>query len=76
MYCNTKPYLLHYLNSYIVLSADTIVNHVSFDGRSALLLATEQGHYESMELLLAHNADPNLGDAMQTYPILAGMESL
>ena len=54
------------------LLGDTDVNWQSFDGKTALLTATEEGHIECMTLLLDHKANPNIPDAMDQYPILQG----
>ncbi len=62
-----------YLFLSIILSEGTQVNCQSFEGRSALLLATEQGHLEVVKQLISHGAQPNLCDDMDTYPLLLGM---
>jgi len=45
----------------------------SFDGRTALFIASDQGFIDSMQLLLDCGADPNITDVMDNAPILAGM---
>jgi len=53
-------------------AVDVVVNWQSFDGKTALLLAAEEGHSTSVQLLLQHGADVNLSDCMQEAPLLAG----
>jgi ankyrin repeat protein len=43
------------------------------DGRSALLLATQFGRSNVVDLLLAHGADPNTTDAQGTTPLQAAL---
>ena len=59
------------LTSYSV--GATFVGWASFEGRSALLLAAEEGHIECVEMLLQHGADPNQVDSMEASPLLAGI---
>jgi hypothetical protein len=42
-------------------------------GRTALMLATLRGQAESVDVLLAHGADPNAADATGTTPLQAAL---
>jgi len=42
-------------------------------GRTALMLATLQGHSEAVALLLQHGADPNASDAQGLTPLQAAI---
>ena len=47
------------------------VNQVCPKGRSALMYASELGHYEMVKLLLAHAANPNMVDNEQHTALMA-----
>ncbi|PNP81238.1 hypothetical protein FNYG_05270 [Fusarium nygamai] len=48
---------------------DIDINARDYDGCTSLALATEKGHTEVVERLLAHNANPNLSDLDQVTPL-------
>ena len=48
------------------------VNMQAFDGPTALFLAAVQGHFACVDLLLKHEADPDITDHMNVTPLHAG----
>ena len=57
----------------ILLDAPVSVDAPDSRGRTALLLAASRGQAESVDVLLAHGADPNAVDASGMTPLKAAL---
>jgi hypothetical protein len=56
-----------------ILGADVRIDPPDARGRTALMLAVARGHAESVDVLLAHGADPNAVDADGVTPLKAAL---
>jgi ankyrin repeat protein len=57
------------------LDAPVRVDAPDSRGRTALMLAASRGQAESVDVLLAHGADPNAADANGTTPLKAALDA-
>jgi Ankyrin repeats (many copies) len=57
----------------VILGAPVPIDAPDEGGRTALILAASRGQAESVDMLLAHGADPNASDANGTTPLKAAL---
>jgi hypothetical protein len=57
----------------VILGAPVRIDVPDERGRTALILAASRGQAESVDMLLAHGADPNAADANGTTPLKAAL---